>query len=289
MNRRKFLISISLLVVTLSLSTFAFTLAQNTDTVEDLIATVTLKPIDQLLNSELVVTTFANDGSASLPIETSIPVACSVVYGQTPEFGSLSVDLDMNGGTHTLHNPLLTNLEPETSYYFRVQGIDDAGVIYLSEVMTFTTPPRNTSAVTNLASPELGAEVIGYSSAFGGADVDENWGADSAFDGSSNTAWSSDGDGDNAWIEVRLAQRSHIERIAFWSREMSDGTAQVFEFNVTNEAGETYGPFTLQDASQLYEFEVDFEAITLRFDVVNSSGGNTGAIEIGVYGQPIDG
>lgn len=285
-NRRKWFIGIFTLLVGIG---FASSMAaQDTIPVDELLTNVTFRLVEAILTGDLVVTNFANDGTATLPITTTVPVACSIVYGTTPEFGSLAVDLDMAGGTHTEHNPLLLDLEPETTYYFRVQGTDDFGVIYLSDVMTFTTPPRQAVENTNLASPELGAEITGYSSTFGGADLTERWGALSAVDGSSNSAWSSAGDGNDAWLEIRLAQRSQINRIEYWSRVMSDGTSQVFEFTITTDDGRVYGPFTVDDADQAYSFEVDFQTTTLRFDVVSSSGGNTGAVEFGVYGEPLD-
>lgn len=140
-----------------------------------------------------------------------MPVACTIVYGTTPEFGSLTLDQDMAGGTHSDHNPLLTGLEPETEYFFRVQGVDDDGIVYLSEVMTFTTPDFAASAgaqvaTDNLASTAMGAEVIGYSSSFGDAGLNDRWGAGNAFDDNPNTEWSTAGDGDGAWVEVKLAQ-----------------------------------------------------------------------------------
>jgi hypothetical protein len=270
---------------------FVFALASvaaaQESTPDDILSGVTIRSVEEILEGELTVTNFASDGTATLPITTTVPVACSIVYGTTPEFGSLAVDMDMDGGTHTDHSPLLLNLEPETTYYFRVQGTDDSGVIYLSKVMTFTTPPQQTAENTNLASPELGAEIVGFSSAFGGAGLEERWGALSAVDGSGNSAWSSAGDGDEAWIEFRLAQRSQVNRIDYWSRAMSDGTSQVFAFTITTDDGTVHGPFTVPDADQAYAFDVDFVTTTLRFDVVESSGGNTGAVEFGVYGEPV--
>ena len=249
---------------------------------------VVIRPIDDIIDAELLVTNFANDGSATLPIETKIPVACTLVYGLTPEFGSLPLDQDMAGGTHSSHNPLLSNLQPENTYYFRVQGVDDNGVIYLSGVMTFTTPPLDDSPVENLASPEMGAEIIGYSSAFGNADVNESWGAGSAFDGSPNTAWSSAGDGSDAWVEVALAKPAHVERIEFQTRSMSDGTAIALKFIVATDSGEVFGPFTLPDASKPYSFDVSIDAKSLRFDLIDTTGGNTGATEIAVYGNFVE-
>ncbi len=253
------------------------------------IENVDIRSVESILDGQpLEVTNFANDGSATLPIVTTVPVACSIVYGTTPEFGMLAVDMDMDGGAHTDHSPLLTGLEPETTYYFRVQGTDPDGVIYLSEVMSFTTPPLDTSESENLASPGRGAEIIGYSSAFGGAELDERWGAASAFDDNPNTAWSSAGDGSNAWVEVQLAGRASIESVAFWSRSMSDGSAITLAFTVTTETGEIFGPFEVPDASEPYEFEVAIEAETLRFDLVDTTGGNTGITDVAVYGEFVD-
>ncbi len=246
------------------------------------------EPVETILEGPLEITGFANDGTATLPIVTTIPVACTIVYGTTTEFGSLTLDQDMEGGTHSDHSPLLTGLEPETTYYFRVQGVDDSGTIYLSDIMTFTTPAFEEEENNNLASPENGAEVIGYSSAFGGAEPDARWGVNSAFDNSQNTEWSSAGDGDDAWVEVQLAEASQIDLLTYTSRVMTDGTSRVISFTVTTDSGEVYGPFEVPEGQQLSEFEVDFVAETLRFDVEESTGGNTGAVDIGVFGGPVE-
>ena len=188
-------------------------------------AGVTVRSIDEIVAQAPQVSNFASDGSASLPIRTSVPVACTIVYGTTPQFGAVSFDQDMSGGVHQDHNPLLSGLEPETTYYFRLQGIDASGVIYLSDTMTFTTPPRVVAEVNNLASAALGAEIIGFSSAYGNAAPDATWGVASAFDDNPNTAWSSAGDGDNAWVEVKLARPARITAVSFHSRSMADGSA----------------------------------------------------------------
>lgn len=268
---------------------FVVALDDNPERVSDeLLDSISILPVDSILEGELEVTNFANDGTATLPIVTTVPVACTIVYGTTSEFGQLSVDQDMAGSTHSDHEPLLLDLEPETTYYFRVQGADDFGNIYLSETMTFTTPPLTEEENNNLLSPENGAVVLGYSSAFGGAEPDDTWGINNAFDGSQNSEWSTAGDGSDAFVEVKLAQRATIQEVEFWTRAMSNATAQIFEFTVTTESGEVLGPFTLPDAETVHTFDVEFEAETLRFDVTDSNGGNTGAVEIAVYGEFID-
>ncbi len=67
---------------------------------------------------------------------------------------------------------------------------------------------------------------------------------------------------------------------------MSNGTAQIFRFTVTTDQGETFGPFDLPDADWVYTFPVEFTARTLRFDALETNTGNTGAVEIEVYGVP---
>ena len=41
----------------------------------------TFRPVEDIIDAELEITNFADDGSATLPIQTSVPVACTVVYG----------------------------------------------------------------------------------------------------------------------------------------------------------------------------------------------------------------
>ncbi len=248
---------------------------------------VTFRPISDIVEDVDAIQPqdFRNDGTAVLPIVTTIPVACTVVYGTTTDFGQLTFDMNMTSPTIIDHNPILTGLEPETLYYFRLQGTDDNGVIYLSEVMNFTTPPLDTSESANLASPSRGATVVGYSSAFGEAGLDERWGAGSAFDDNPNTQWSSAGDGDSAWVEVELAGPARITGVEFWSRSMSDGSSITREFTVTTEQGEVYGPFELPNAEEAYQFDVEFQATILRFELVSTTGGNTGVVDIVVYGE----
>jgi len=224
---------------------------------------------------------------AILSFESSIPLACSVVYGKTTDYGLVSVDLDMAGGAHTVHGPLLTSLEPDTIYHFRLQGTAPDGILYISEDMTFRTLEGEKDTEINLASLEAGARVLDVSSNFGGAGNDEQWGANSAIDGSRGTAWSSNGDGNEAYIEIELAQPANLYALEVWTRSMSNGTAQIFSFTLTTDAGQVLGPFSLGDAEQAYRFDVEAVTRSLRLDVIDSSGGNTGLVEFAVFGTPI--
>ena len=62
--------------------------------------------------------------------------------------------------------------------------------------------------------------------------------------------------------------------------------AQIPSFRMVTDWGETFGPFDLSDASAVHYFDVGLTAKRLRLEIVDSSGGNTGAVEIEVYGEP---
>jgi hypothetical protein len=194
----------------------------------------------------------------------------------------------MNGGAHTDHQPLLLGLEPDTEYHYRLQGTAADGTIYVSDDMMFRTPPPEANAEVNFASLEAGARVLAVSSNLGGAADDEIWGANSAIDGNRGTAWSSDGDGNEAFIEFQLAQPVNLYAIEVWTRTMSNNTAQIISFTLTTNDGTVLGPFTLDDAERAYRFDVDVIASSLRLDAMDSNGGNTGLIEFGAFGEPLD-
>jgi hypothetical protein len=224
---------------------------------------------------------------------SGVPTACNVTYGTDASYGSLAT-MPMMGGAVRDHEVTLAGLTPDTAYHYRVTVTDEGAQVYQSQDLTFTTraesesepEPGDQPEGENVAALTAGARVVGVSSNWGGGDNDSSWGANNAIDGQPGTAWSSDGDGDDAWIGIELAQDYDVTAIAFWTRRMSDDTAQIFRFTVTTEQGETFGPFDLPDADRIYSFPVQLTARTLRFDAVETSGGNTGAVEIEVYGAP---
>ena len=137
----------------------------------------------------------------------------------------------------------------------------------------------------NVAALENGAEVVGVSSNYGNGPNDSAFGANNAIDNDPSTEWSSDGDGDNAWIEIELPTEIHVTSIGFWTRTMGN-SAQIFSFRVITDRGEVHGPFELAGAGSIYYFDTDLTAKRLRFETVSTSGGNTGVVEIEVYGEP---
>ncbi len=217
---------------------------------------------------------------AQLHFISSIPLACSVIFGLDTAFGFIATDSAMNGGAIIDHNPILSNLQPESTYYYRVQGTDAQGKMYWSPINSFTTESANNELI-NLLSIDNGTTVTAVSSNFGNASNNQTWGANSAIDGSGSTAWSSANDGDDAFIELTLAQATQINTLKVWSRSMSN-SAEILSFTITTD-NETLGPFTLPDTQQAYEFEINRTSSSLRFDVITSTGGNTGLIELQAY------
>ncbi len=60
-------------------------------------------------------------------------------------------------------------------------------------------------------------------------------------------------------------------------------TGQITSFEVVTEDGTKLGPFDLPDASRMHIFPVSVRAERLSFEVLDSSGGNTGAVEIAAF------
>ena len=220
--------------------------------------------------------------SAGLTFQSKVPLACTVIFGKTRSFGKITNDPVMGAVATIDHNPVLGGLEPNTKYYYRVQGISADGVFYAGQVRAFTTPAE-VAAPAGLT--PLAATVKAVSSNYGGGANDQAWGADSAIDGDISTAWSSSGDGGDAFLVIDFGRPQSLGAIEVWTRTMSDGTAQIFTFKVTTDSGESFGPFTLPDAKKPYRFALETTARWLRIEAVKTSGGNTGFVEIVGYGK----
>ena len=64
--------------------------------------------------------------------------------------------------------------------------------------------------------------------------------------------------------------------------------AITLAFTITTDRGETFGPFELPDANNSYNFEADIEAQTVRFNLVDTTGGNTGVVDIVLFGEFVE-
>ncbi len=238
-------------------------------------------PVEDVLAGPIELSDVTS-ASATLEITSTIDLACVLVFGTDEGFGNLALDVDMGAGAHRDHRVLLRGLEPDTEYVYRLQGSDPQGNVYASQVMRFRTPsaaPDDASLGVDVATAEAGAEVIDASSEFGSA-----YAAAHAIDGEATSEWSSRGDGDDAFITVRLAEAVDVTGFGLWTRTMGS-TAQIERFEVVNEHGDVFGPFDVADAARQYRFPAEGRGQTFTFRVVSSSGGNTGVVEVAVYTQ----
>jgi hypothetical protein len=233
-------------------------------------ATVTVRDFAAISAGEPRLELDPSGTAATLTVSTTIPAACSVVFGMDETFGSIATDMDMAGGAHTDHRPLLSPLTPGTTYLYRLQGTAADGTLYVSRVMSFRTPDAPATG-EDLA---RGATIVEVSSEFGAG-----WEATRAIDGDLGTEWSSRGDGDDAFIELDLGAPRAIGSVGWDTRSMADGTATTETFTLTAD-GVEIGTFPAGPATA----PVTLTAQVLRFDVASSTGGNTGAREIVVRG-----
>ncbi len=230
-----------------------------------------IRPFEDIATSDV---TFEYNGPATvgrLFVTTGVDVVCAVAFGETEDLGMIATDDDMAGGAHADHAPRLAGLQPETEYFFRLQGVDARGTLYRSELMTFTTPEAVAATGLNVAPNRA---TVASSSEFS-----EAFAAENAVDGDFATEWSSAGDGDDAFLEVDLGETTEVVGVHFHTRQMTDGTAIAESFTITVNGGEPLGPFPIDGQPT----EVAFTGRVLRFDVERSTGGNTGAVEIEVF------
>jgi hypothetical protein len=216
-------------------------------------------------------------------VTTAVPMICAIVWGDTEEFGNFNNSLAMNGTGITQHDVHLPGTVPGRTYYFQVQGSTADGTLYRSETGTFTIeaiPPSDDAAAAdsglNLAP---GGTVLDVSSEFNG-----NFAAVNAIDDAGTTEWSSNGDGDNAFITIDLGASHPITGVEFITRSMLDGSAITETFMVTVDDGERFGPFPAGTAIDPNRADLQTTGRVLRIDVDTSSGGNVGAVEIRILG-----
>jgi hypothetical protein len=234
---------------------------------------------EQVFVAEPVVVPDLTGTFATLRVTTDRDVACEVVFGRDESLGDgTATDDDMGEGAHTDHAAVLRGLQPDTEYFYRVQGEGADGARYRSELRTFRTPPADATSTPgkNVA---VGAEVVDVSSEFSGTYTAAN-----VVDGDPATEWSSAGDGDDSSITIDLGRAVDVVGVALRSRSMSDGTSVVQTFTVTVDGGQTYGPF---DAGTTFTVnEAAFTGRILTIDAEDTTDGNTGAAEIEVYEAP---
>ena len=248
-----------------------------------------VRDFSEIQSSDFEFTVDPN-GVAIMTVTTDIDAACSIAWGSDENLGFLHTDLDMAGGAHQKHEVILVGAEPGKTYSFRVQGATPDGSLFQSPLSTFTLPdvPEGDDAMDgdddmalhgdNLAE---GATVVAVSSVFSDA-----WAGENAVDGDMTTEWATAGSGDDAYIEIDLGTPQDVIGVEFITRTMGDGTATTTEYTVTVDDGEVFGPFMAGDLTDNRFAEAVFTGQVLRFDVVSSTGGNTGAIEVRAFPSP---
>lgn len=240
-----------------------------------------IRPFEDVQDSEITV---ENDpdfpGRAIFRVTTTEPLICAIVWGETEEFGNQNNSLNMNGTGIVQHDVFLPGAEAGSTYFYRLQGSGADGTIYVSDTMTFTLSPRDdTSTAPDLgANLATGADVVDVSSEFS-----SGFAAANAVDGDLSTEWSSAGEGDEASITIDLGSAVDIGQVTFITRTMTDGSARTNTYTVSVDGGEPLGPFDAGSPADPNPVQVDATGRELRFDVENSTGGNTGAVEIGVF------
>jgi hypothetical protein len=231
--------------------------------------------------------TVDTNGVASMNVTTDIDAVCSIAWGETDALGTIGTDLDMGGTAHDDHEVLLVGAVPGETYQFRVQGSDADGNLFQSELASFTLPEIPASDESMGADEDMdvhgdnraeGSTVVAVSSVFSDA-----WSGENAVDGDMTTEWATAGSGDDAFIEIDLGSSQDVIGVEFITRTMGDGTATTTEYTVTVDGGDVFGPFSAGDPSDNRFAEAVFTGQVLRYDVVTSTGGNTGAIEVRAF------
>ena len=149
--------------------------------------------------------------------------------------------------------------------------------------MTFTLPAA--------ASPQSVGELAGTNLATNGtvtavsSEFSASWVGSNAIDGDLATEWSSAGDGNDSFITIDLGDEESVAGFEFLTRTMADGSATTTSFTVTVDDGETLGPFPAGNPADPMTATAAVTGTVFRFDISNSTGGNTGAIEIRIFAQ----
>lgn len=223
----------------------------------------------------------ASPGDAIFRVETTEPMICAIVWGETEALGNFNNSLAMTGTGITQHDVVLPGAEPGATYFFKVQGTTADGTLYASELATFTLPEAEPAAADvdhgeNLA---LRAVIVGVSSEFS-----DSWVAANAIDGDMGTEWSTSGDGDSGFISIDLGAEADITGVEFITRSMADGSAITDTYWVVIDEGERFGPFPAGTPATPAFQAIEASGRVITFEIESSTGGNTGAVEIEVYG-----
>ncbi len=239
---------------------------------------IEVRPLEEVLDSPIVVSADPSGTSATVTLTTTIPLACAAIYGEDEGFGMVATDADMAGAAIIDHAPVLLGLQPETDYRYVMQGSDAEGNLYRSEVLTFSTPEAT-------GEPTPGTDVaVSGTIAEVSSEFSETFGAANAIDGDPATEWSSDGDGDDAMLAIELDEVTDVVGFGVRSRSMGDGTSIIERYQVVVDDDRILGPFDA-DPDGLATVETDVAGQRFRFEAVDTTGGNTGFVAVEIYAE----
>jgi hypothetical protein len=217
--------------------------------------------------------------SATVVVDTNPATVCAVAYGRTASLGSIADDPNMGGTAIEDHKVVLSGLLPGRTYRYRLTATDARGRVFQTpRLLEFSTPRRVAGAGHGPQDIAVGAKVVAVSSQFSSA-----YAATNAVDGNLATQWSSAGDGNKAFITIDLGRPRRVTGVAFITRSMADGSSITRTFAVVVDGRHRYGPFPAGSPADPRVAHVAFTGRLVRFQVVQSSGGNTGADEVEVF------
>lgn len=238
-----------------------------------------VRPFAEIQDSDLV---FENDptfpGRAIFRVTTTEPAICAIAWGETDSLGNFNNSLDMNGTGIIQHDVFLPGAEAGKTYFYRLQGSTADGSLFQSDLMSVTLPEAAEAAATaddaaiNFAPSGTVTEVS--------SEFSSQWAGANAIDGDLATEWSSAGDGDDSSITIDLGEPRSVDAVEFLTRTMADGSATTTSFTVTIDGSTVLGPFPAGNPADPKRSTVETEGQVFSFEVDNSTGGNTGAIEI---------
>lgn len=247
---------------------------------------VSVRPFAEIQANEFTFEVDEFDPSRAIfRVRTTEPSICAIVWGETESLGMFNNSLAMNGTGIVDHDVFLPGALPGETYFFQVQGSTADGTLYQSELDTFTVPGVDAGVATDsTAATDLGenlalsASITDVSSEFSDA-----WVAANAIDDDLSTEWSTSGDGDDAFITIDLGSPRDIGGVEFITRSMADGTAITTTYWVTVDDGNQLGPFAAGTPSETNFQPIEAVGQVLRFEAQDTTGGNTGAVEIRVF------
>ncbi len=249
---------------------------------------VSVLPFEEVQATEFVFEADPFDpGRGIFRVVTTEPMICAIVWGETEALGNFNNSLAMNGTGIIDHDVVLPGAESGQTYFFRVQGSTADGQLYQSELATFTIPEVDAAAVPDAPSVDVGANLAPgatvvdvsseFSDAFAGA---------LAIDDDNATEWATSGDGSDGYLVLDLGAPQPLAGVEFVTRSMADGSAVTTTYTVQVDDGEVLGPFDASTLAAPAVQALDVTGQVVRFDVTDSTGGNTGAVEVRVFGLP---